>query len=356
MALHPPRLACAILLGWTLCAVTTARADEFQLKDGSTISGAIVGFDENSFKVQTSYGFAIVRRDQVVTIRISGSKSTAPDKTAEVSSAPQPQLSPPPKPAISPAANAYAKPIAKSGDKPAQKPLPAPLFAAQAPPKNISAAPIPVAAAPVVPASPPQPALAAPPGMQATAVLVPASSTSAAAAAGAVAALTLPMPKAPAPEPIREGVQGNTYINETYRFQMYKPPTWRVLAAARTVLPGSIAALGTDDESTYLLIGQEMAGKSLNAAAEQTQKRLADAMENFRPLSQEQIQVSGSWVTERHFRGGVDGQDWSGVVVLVPHGDRLFTIFGMTRAENDLVQIQENVIARAISSIQFSGQ
>jgi hypothetical protein len=104
------------------------------------------------------------------------------------------------------------------------------------------------------------------------------------------------------------------------------------------------------------LIGQEPAGKSLNAASEQTQRRLAGVMENFRALGQEQIQVGGSWVTERHFRGGVDGQDWSGVVVLVPRGDRLFTIFGMTRADNDLVQIQENVIARAISSLEFAAQ
>jgi hypothetical protein len=42
--------------------------------------------------------------------------------------------------------------------------------------------------------------------------------------------------------------------------------------------------------------------------------------------------------------------------VLVPHGSQLFTIFGMTIADTDLVQIQENVIARAISSLQFTKQ
>ncbi len=50
----------------------------------------------------------------------------------------------------------------------------------------------------------------------------------------------------------------------------------------------------------------------------------------------------------------MDQHDWSGVVVLVPRGAKLYTIFGMTRADNDLVQIQENVIARAISSLQFT--
>jgi hypothetical protein len=150
-------------------------------------------------------------------------------------------------------------------------------------------------------------------------------------------------------------VSGNTYMNNTYRFQLYKPPSWQVLAAARTVLPGAIAALGTDDQQTYLLIGQEPAGKALYLAAEAADKRLRDVMDNFRPQGQEQMLVAGSWATAHRFRGSVDQHDWSGVVVLVPHGTRLFTIFGMTRADTDLVQIQENVIDRAIGSLQFNG-
>jgi peptide methionine sulfoxide reductase MsrB len=79
-------------------------------------------------------------------------------------------------------------------------------------------------------------------------------------------------------------------------------------------------------------------------------------MANFRELDDKQIMVSGTAATEHRFRGSVDQHDWSGVVVLVPRGEKLFTIFGMTRADNDLVQIQENVIARAISSLQFTEQ
>ena len=62
---------------------------------------------------------------------------------------------------------------------------------------------------------------------------------------------------------MRELVSGNTYTNETYGFQMYKPPAWKVIEGAQTLLPGSITAMGTDDQTTYLLIGQEPAGKSL---------------------------------------------------------------------------------------------
>ena len=38
------------------------------------------------------------------------------------------------------------------------------------------------------------------------------------------------------------------------------------------------------------------------------------------------------------------------------HDAHLYTIFGMTSADSDLVQIQENVISRAISSLQFAKQ
>ncbi len=161
-------------------------------------------------------------------------------------------------------------------------------------------------------------------------------------------------PKPPAPEPIREAVNGNIYTNETYRFHMYKPPDWDVIATAPAVLPGAITAMGTGDDTTYLLIGQEPAGKSLATDMDTTEHRLRDVMENFRALDEKQITVSGASATEHHFRGKVDQHDWSGVVVLIPRGARLYTIFGMTRADNDLVQIQENVIARAISSLQFT--
>ena len=47
-------------------------------------------------------------------------------------------------------------------------------------------------------------------------------------------------------------------------------------------------------------------------------------------------------------------RDWSGVAVYIPRGASVYTIFGMTLAGTDLVQIQENVISRAITSLQFT--
>jgi hypothetical protein len=294
-------LGIAALL-WPMCAIASAlllaspavRADDLKLKDGTIISGTIVGYEENSFKVKTSYGFAVVQKDQVVSIGISGAATASAIKSPE------------------PAAEKAA---------PAEKPKAESVKAAVPPPALAASNPAPVAkAAPLPPAA------------------------------------KVVMSPSPAPEPIREAVNGNTYTNETYRFHMYKPPDWDVIATAPAVLPGAITAMGTGDDTTYLLIGQEPAGKSLATDMDTTERRLRDVMENFRPLDEKQIMVSGAAATEHTFRGSVDQHDWSGVVVLVPRGEKLYTIFGMTRADNDLVQIQENVIARAISSLQFTEQ
>jgi len=278
-----------------LAASLAARADELKLKDGTKITGTIVGFEDNSFKVQTGYGFAIVQKDQVASISISEAAKGTPGKKAVTA-----------KPAKSESAKAPA----------AEPPAP----------QNISTA-SPSAAAPATPVAPPIAKASAPPAT----------------------------PQAPpaAPEPIREEVSGNTYTNDTYGFRMYKPPDWDVIAGARTVLPGAIAAMGTDDQTTYLLIGQQLAGKSVASDIRDAEKRLADIMDDFRPLGEKRITVSGAEATEFRFRGGVDQHDWSGAAVFIHHGPRLFTIFGMTLADSDLVQIQENVIARTIASLQF---
>jgi hypothetical protein len=272
--------------------VAALRADEIKLKDGTKITGTIVGFEENSFKVKTSYGFAVVQKDQVVSIIVSDtSKKTAAgtDQTVPENSA-----------------------------TPTAKPVKTDVASTATP------APTPVA---VKPASAPAPAPAAPPAAPA---------------------------KPPAPEPMREQVVGNTYTNETYGFQMYKPPAWKVIEGARTLLPGSITAMGTDDQTTYLLIGQEPAGKSLNSDIDATEHRLRDILENFRPLDEKKLTIAGVPAIERHFRGSVDQKDWSGVVVYLPRDTHVYTIFGMTLADTDLVQIQENVISRAISSLKFT--
>src|SRR5277367_2927486 len=314
-----------------LLFTASACADEIKLKDGSKITGTIVGFEDNSFKVKTSYGFAVVQKDQVVSITVT---------------------------------DAAKKPESDSAKKPdplaVKKPEP---VAAKTP----VAAPAPAAAKPVRSehAGAPTPAKAAESDSAANAVeeyphtdTPTTSATNSAQTAPTTVetsvTATAPPPKPAAPEPMREEVSGNLYTNDTYGFRMYKPPTWKLIEGARTILPGSITALGTDDQNTYLLIGQAPTGKSLANDIAATEQRLHDVMENFRPLGEKQVMISGISATERRFRGSVDSRDWSGVVVYIPRGAQVYTIFGMTLADTDLVQIQENVISRAIISLQFT--
>src|SRR6202041_894426 len=87
-------------LGFLLSFAAT-RADEIKLKDGTKINGTIVGFEDNSFKVKTSYGFAVVQKDQVVSITV-----TDPAKQPEADSAKKPNSDAAKKPE---ATNATAK-------------------------------------------------------------------------------------------------------------------------------------------------------------------------------------------------------------------------------------------------------
>jgi hypothetical protein len=308
-----------------------ANADDLKLKDGSKITGTIVGFDDNSFKVQTSYGFALVLKSQVVSISISDTATTVADKQP-LPNADEKTVSHPASPSLTlmTGSAAPAEPASATHTSPPAKPQ------RSIPPVSpANPAPKPVPSEAVVIA----PAITAKSGASGTPVL-----------ADVATAPTAP----PRPGPIREEVNGGTYVNETYGFRMYKPPSWEVIAGGPALMPGAIAAMGTNDQTTYLLIGEAPAGKSLASDIDATDQRLRSLLNNFRPLGESHVNVSGTQAIERRFRGTVDEKDWSGTVVFLARDGELYTIFGMTLAETDLVQIQENVIARAISSLQFT--
>ncbi len=344
-----------------LLAAAAARTDEIKLKDGSKINGTIVGFEDNSFKVKTSYGFAVVQKDQVVSITVTGdAKQPEPDSVKK----PDSDAGKKPESAIAKKSDVAA--VKKSESAAAKTPVTAPAPAAAKPEKvEHTSAPPTTTATPTtsMQAKTPEPGSGSsadnsvveyphvdtPTSSAKNSVQPAATSSNAPTSAAAVAPA-----KPAAPEPMREEVSGNLYTNDTYGFRMYKPPTWKLIEGARTILPGSITALGTDDQNTYLLIGQEPSGKSLASDIAATEQRLHAIMDNFRPLGEKQVMISGVSATERRFRGSVDSRDWSGVVVYIPRGTRVYTIFGMTLADTDLVQIQENVISRTITSLQFT--
>src|ERR1700675_1331184 len=136
-------------------------ADELKLKDGSKIAGTIVGFEDNSFKVRTSYGYALVQRDQVAAINITdaGAKTDAERKPEPATEKP----ATPAKPVKTETAAAPAPPVSKASTSDAvaesgSKSAPA---SAPAKPAKTEAASAAAPSAPVTAASKPAPTAAA---------------------------------------------------------------------------------------------------------------------------------------------------------------------------------------------------
>ncbi len=307
-----------------LLVAALAAADEIRLKDGTKIIGTIVGFDDGSFKVQTSYGFAMVRKDKIAAIIPSEVKPEAKKDTADTR-----------KPVITAEPRA-AQPAAKPAPVEA-KSVSATVEPPRAPEKAFPAA----AQPPAVKPAPPAPTAAA-------------KAASAPAKAAVAPPQPAPAPVPSAPPPIRDEVLGNVYINHTYGFSIYKPPSWHTIEGAQKALPAAVAAMGTSDETTLFIIGRESLKESLEAHAATTERQLREVYENYRRISEQRARVAGLPALERRYRGTADGHDWSGVVLSVARGNEIFTILGMTYADSDLIQIQENVIAKTIASLEFT--
>ncbi len=307
----------AVCLASLLLIAAAVRADEIRLKDGTKITGTIVGYENDSFKVETSYGFALVRKDKIADI---------------IPSAPKPE----PKPS-------QPTPPASAGNGPSGNQPPG-TAAAPAPPKQPPHAPAAAPSAPPATAAAPAPA---PPVAAATPKVEPQGATAPAPQQTATVAT-------PAPPPIREEVVQNLYINHTDGFQIYKPPSWDLLPDQRSTLPNAVAALGTSDGTTLLVVGREKLHGTLESQAAATDAQLRDVYENYRQLSFVHTVVAGLPAIERKFRGTVAEHDWSVTVLSVARGADVYTFLGMTYADSDLIQIQENVIARTMSSLQFA--
>lgn len=266
------------LTGFLLLTISGAvvRADELKLKDGTKIVGNIVGYEGDSFKVETSYGFALVKKDKVASIVISESKT---ETKVDVKKS-------------SPAAESKAPPADTRPSPPA------------------AAAPSPV----------------------------PASAVA----------------KAPREAPMQESLEGNFYTNATYGFRMYKPPSWHLVEGARKLLPAAIVVMGTEDETTLFIVGREPLRQSLEQHTAANDRRLRDLYENYRLLGEKRTTVAGLPAMEKRFRGVVAEHDWSVTALTFAREKEIYILIGMTYADSDLIQIQENVIARTIASLQFT--
>jgi hypothetical protein len=314
------RVLAALLVLFTLgFFAAPGRADEIRLKDGKKLYGVIVAYEDNMFKVKTDYGYVLVEKDKIA--EIIPSTPAAPKQ-----------------PAARPAdASPKAEPaVTKSKEPPASvtntnAKSTAPII------NNLAVRPeIPVSSNKL---DAPPPAIRTPSATPKTAL--------------AVAAAPPPPPKEEPPAN-REEILGNLYINHEFGFRIFKAPSWQLIDGAGQTLPNAIMAMGTSNESTLLVVAREKTKTPLDASAKTVEERLHDVYENYRLISERKTVVGGQAAIEYHYRGVADGHDWSGTLAVVARGGEIFTVLGMTFADTDLIQIQENVIARAIASLDFS--
>jgi len=311
-------------------AALPARADEIRLKDGKKLYGVIVAYEDNMFKVKTDFGYVLVEKDKIAAI--------IPTTPASAKKDSQP-----------------AKPPAAKSEDAATQPAVDHTAGSAAVQPAIEKAAVEKKPAPKVTGAPVRPEIPAARNVKADAPVLKNSADTATPKIAADSASPAP-PKEPDLPPNREEIQGNTYTNFTHHFRMYKAPSWQLIEDARRALPNAIVAMGTSDQSTLLVIGEEKTPARLDAAAPAVEERLRDVYENYRRLSEEKITVAGQPAIEYKYRGMADGHDWSGTLVVISHGSSTLTVLGMTYADSDLIQIQENVIARAIASLDFSVQ
>jgi hypothetical protein len=322
----------------------SARADEIRLKSGRILNGVIVGYEDDMFKVKTADGFELVRKDKIESIIPSvpagKMEATSTDKK-NATSPPSKTEGGAPTTQTDPANGASSVPSATAaniGTKPASATIAA--KSEKTTPKITN-----VAVKPEVPASAATGNVAAP-AIKGT----PAATTSGLAPAAAAPA----PPKEPELPANKEEIQGNLYTNYTHGFRMYKAPSWSLIEEARGALPNAIVAMGTSNESTLLVVGEEKTKDPLDTAAAAVEKRLHEVYANYQRLSERKSVVGGMPAVEYKYRGKADDHDWSGRLVVVARGKDMFTVLAMTYADSDLIQIQENVIARAIASLDFS--
>ncbi len=321
-------------------AVLPARADEIRLKDGKKLYGVIVAIEDTMYKVKTDFGYVLVEKDKIAFIipvapaTGSGNEAQAAAKNAPDSTKSNSSRQPKTEPAVASAAegsltatNATAKTFVAAAGKNDKSPK---ITNAAVKPELPAASSTSDQMAPVVKGTPVA-ANTAPPAVTAQ----PAPSKE---------------PEVPA---IREDVQGNVYTNYTHGFRMYKAPSWQLLDDARNALPNAIVAMGTSSQSSLMVVGREKTKESLEAAAVTVERRLHEVYENYQRISQRKTVVGGSPAIEFRYRGKADEHDWSGTLLVISHGGDIFTALGMTYADNDLIQIQENVIAKAITSLSF---
>jgi hypothetical protein len=343
----------ALVLG--LGCARELRADEIRLKDGNKLYGVIVAYEDNMFKVRTPFGYVLVEKDKIAAI--VPSTIGAVDSKEDNEAASKMDAAATTKDAgVTAKRSARAKPAANS-------PATADSSASSAPDTGTAVAVSEKTADPAIARREKTSAILANsavkpevPAKSAKKIVAPALRPVPDAPANGVASSSSAMPPPP-PKEIEvspEEIRGNLYINHANHFSIYKAPSWNLIEDARKALPDAIVAMGTFNESTLLVVGKEKNKEPLEPAAAGVERRVREVYDNYRQISRRSTTVGGLPGVEFRYRGVADEHDWSGTLAVITRGDEIFTILGMTYADSDLIQIQENVIARAIASLDFA--
>ena len=329
------RLRSAVLVLAMAIGALPACADEIRLKDGKKLYGVIVAYEENMFKVKTDFGFVLVEKDKIASIIPAAPPAGSEAQPSGKGAADAPKAAPTgqPKAESAVASGKEAAPTATNASAKVVNPAPG---------KPDKAGNVESAGKPVVPTNSKQ-----------VDPVPPALKTNAAVATTAQLTPAPVAPKAPEAPAISEEVQGNIYTNHTYGFRMYKAPSWQVMDDARSAMPNAVVAMGTSDQSSLLVVGKEKTKEPLDKAAATVEARLRDVYENYRQVSQHKTTLGGSPAIDFRYLGKADEHEWSGTLVVIARGGDVFTVLGMTYADSDLIQIQENVIAKSIASLSF---
>ncbi len=284
-------------------AISPAAAEELLLKDGQKIVGTIVGFENDMFRVETEFGFALVRKDKIATVKFvtGGTADTAKKRGEMKSSTGKPSKPPAGNPEK--ATTSATPEIAKSPDNPSN-----PLPTVESPPP------------PPVKESPPPPPVSRP--------------------------LNEPLPPH-----LEERVEGTNYVNDTFHFAMYKPPGWKVFEAVPRETGAAIVALGTEDEQTLLFVDRQAWSGPPDLKGDQDEVRLRQTYQEYQKLSESPVQLDGRPALRRVFKGLLDGVQWYGVSVHVAQGNSTFGITGLTSAET--FEFQQALFAKIMNSFHF---
>ena len=289
-----------------LLVASPALADDLSLKDGRKISGTIVGFENGMFRVETEYGFVLVRKDKVSSIKVTeGGAKEAPENSKVPASE-----------ARNSGKGLAESPTSASGEpsRTDRKEFPEDRRANSVATSSTSSIPPPAI-------TPPPPAPVSRPVNE------------------------------PMPAHVLEHVEGNDYFNDTFHFAMYKPPGWNLYEELPRGKVSAIVAIATEDEQTLLFVDRQVWSGTPNLKDDSVEANLRRTYQNYKMESESNTTIDGRPAIRRDFTGVMDGAEWHGVAVRVAQGSTIFGIIGMTSAES--FQFQEAVVNKILKSFHF---